>query len=129
MLTKFNQHIQEINKQTKQYRSKPKNNIKDNPHTNGKTNIVVDYSVLSPDTVTDHAISSNTTPTIPNEFVSMFTVIGFFKATFSLKVKYDAKPHQEMLKGKQILAQPVVDETAEWYNSFVIVPKPNGTVR
>ena len=32
------------------------------------------------------------------------------------------------MKEQQIVAPLGVDEMAEWYNPFVIVPKPNGTV-
>ena len=33
------------------------------------------------------------------------------------------------LQKQQIIVQLDVDETAEWYNSFVLVPKSNGRVR
>ena len=76
----------------------------------------------------------------------MFICVGCFKSTFSLKVKDNAKPYQvlprcvayapqepsrkdlERLQKLQLLVPLGVDETAKWCNSFVIVPKPNGTV-
>ena len=69
------------------------------------------------------------------------------KGTFSSKVKDSAKPHQvqqrhatytlqqpfkkelERLQEQQVLASIGLYETAEWCNSFIIVPKPNGTVQ
>ena len=81
-----------------------------------------------------------------NEYMDVFTTIGFFKGTFSLKVKDNVKPYQvpsrciahtlqepfreelKMLQDQQILAPLGVDETAEWYNSFVKVHEPNSTV-
>ena len=68
--------------------------------------------------------------------------MGYFLDTFSLKVKDDAKPFEALPRciaytlpdlfkkrktARTILATLGVDETGEWYNSFV-VPKHNGTV-
>ena len=77
----------------------------------------------------------------------MFNGIGCFKATFSLQLKPDCKPYQVPLRHvAYVLQKPLkeeldrlqkmdiitplrVDETAEWCNSFVLVPKVNGKVR
>ena len=44
----------------------------------------------------------------------------------SLNVTDDTKPYSAPLRlqGQWVLALLMVDETAEWCNSFIIVPKP-----
>ena len=77
----------------------------------------------------------------------IFLGIGCFEDTFSLQVKecsytYQAplthvayvlqKPCNEELESLQQLNLTVplgVDEAAEWYNTFVLVPKSSGKVR
>ena len=87
-------------------------------------------------------MSAETTQEIYNKYSAMLTGIGCFKGTFSLQVRNDVKtylvplrctactlhePFKELekLQEHQILG---VDETAEWCNSFVTVPKPNITL-
>ena len=84
---------------------------------------------------------------IHNTFGDVFNGIGCFKGTFSLQLKPDSKLYQapprcvayalqklfkeelECLQRMDIITPLGVDETAEWCNSFVLVPKANGEVR
>ena len=77
---------------------------------------------------------------IHETFSDVFNSIGCFKGT-------DSKPYQapprhvayvlqkpfkeelERLQGMDIITPLGVDETSEWCNSFVLVPKANGKVR
>ena len=72
---------------------------------------------------------------------------GCFKGTFSLQLKPDSKPYQaptrhvayvlqkpfkeelECLQKMDIITPLGVDETAEWCNSYVLVPKAKWKVR
>ena len=95
----------------------------------------------------DRRTSAQTTCGMHSEYSSELARIGCFKGTFSLQIKDDMKPYQalprcigcavheplikkelERLQEHQILVLLGVDKTAKWCNSFVIVPKPNGTV-
>ena len=71
----------------------------------------------------------------------VFNSIGCFKGTFSLQLKLDSKPYQappghvapfqkevQRLQELDIITLLGVDETAEWCNSFVLVPKANSKV-
>ena len=80
-------------------------------------------------------------------FGDLFNGIRCFKGTFSLQLKPDSKPYHvpprhvvyalqktfkeelECLQRMDIITSLGVDETAEWCNSFVLVPKANGKVR
>ena len=53
----------------------------------------------------------------------MFTGIDCLDGTFSLQVKPDRKLYQDII----ILVG--IDETTEWCNKFMLVPKPNGKIR
>ena len=84
---------------------------------------------------------------IHDTFGNIFNGIGCFKGTFSLQLKPDSKPYQapprhvayilqkpfkeelEHLQKMDIITPLGVDKTAEWCNSFVLVPKGNGKVR
>ena len=84
---------------------------------------------------------------IHTRFGDVFNGIGCFEGTFSLQLKPDSKPHQapprcvayalqtpfkeelRCLQEKDIIMPLGVDETSEWSNSFVLVPKANGKVR
>ena len=81
------------------------------------------------------------------DFEDVFNRIGCFDGTFSLQLKPDNKSYQASLGHvayalqtpfkkelkrlqKQNITAPIgVDETAEWSNSFVLVPKADGRVR
>ena len=80
-------------------------------------------------------------------FDNVFNGIGNFEGTFSLQLKPDSKPYQapprcvayalqkpfedemDWLQKLDIITPLGVDKTAEWCNSFVLVPKGNGEVR
>ena len=80
-------------------------------------------------------------------FKDVFTGIGCFDGLFSLQLKANSKPYQapprnvtyalsqpfkeglEQLQQQDIITSLGVDETAEWCNSFILVPKLNGKVR
>ena len=80
-------------------------------------------------------------------FDNVFNGIGCFKGTFSLQLKPDSKPYQaplrcvayalqkpfkyelDQLQKLDIITPLGIDETAEWCNRFVLVPKANGKVR
>ena len=84
---------------------------------------------------------------IHNAFGDVFNGIGCFKGTFSLQLKPDSKPYQApprcvayalqklFKEGLRVAAETghnhplVVDRTAEWCNSFVLVPNANFKVR
>ena len=83
------------------------------------------------------------TQIIHNTYGDVFNGIGCFEGTFSLQLKPDSKPYQvpprhmayalqkpfkeelEWLQEQIIIIPLGVDETAEWCNSFVAVPKVN----
>ena len=80
-------------------------------------------------------------------FGNVFNGIWCFKGTFSLQFKPDSKPYQtpprcvtyalqepfkeelRHLQEMDIITPLGVDETLEWCNSFVLVPKANDKVR
>ena len=90
-------------------------------------------------------MSAETALKMHDEYSDVFTGIWCFKGTLFLQVKDDTKPYKfllhcvayalqepfkkelERLQQHQILASLDIDEIAEWYNTFVMVPKPNGT--
>ena len=87
------------------------------------------------------------TQRIQEEYGEVFIGIVCFESTFSLQLKLDSKPYQapprhiayvlqklfqeelQRLQELDIITQLGVEETAEWYNSFVLVPKANGKVQ
>ena len=80
-------------------------------------------------------------------FDNVFNAIGCFEGTFSLQLKPNSKPYQAPLRcvayalqkpfkdelewlQKLVIITPLgIGKTAEWCNSFVLVPKANGKVR
>ena len=92
-------------------------------------------------------MSTETTQQIHKDFEDVFKGIGSFDGTFSLQLKPYSKPYQvppkhvactlqkpfqeelERLQKQYIITPLGVDETWEWCNSFVLVPKANGKVR
>ena len=80
-------------------------------------------------------------------FDNVFNSIGCFEGTLSLHLKSDSKPYQvpprhvayalqkpfkdelDWLQKFDIITPLGVDKTAEWCNSFLLVPKANGNVR
>ena len=116
--------------------------------TNGQndqnnSNKSINYFYLSKDTDADKRKSSAMIQKIHETFGNVFNGIGCFKGTFSLQLMPDSKPYQvpprcvayalqktfkeelECMQGMDIITPLGVDETAEWWNSFVLVPKAN----
>ena len=106
--------------------------------------IQYDSFLLDPSCDSDKKMSAEITWQLQRDFEDVFNGIGCFDGTFSLQVKLDSKPYQapqrcvayvlqkpfeEELKWlqEQDITTPLgVDETAEWCNSFVLVPKAFG---
>ena len=125
---------------------------KTTPGANGQNgqnnaNKSINYFFLSSNVDADKRKSSDLTQKIHNTFVDVFHGIGCFECTFSLQLKLESKPYQvpprhvvyvlhksfkeelEHLQKMDIITPLGIDETAEWCNSFVLVPKVNGKVR
>ena len=126
--------------------SKVDNNI--NSHNaNTNVNSLTNYFFSSPNVQVDKRESIKLTQRIHKVFGNVFNGIGCFKGTFSLQLKPDSKPHQvpprcvayvlqklfkeelDHLQKMDIITPLGVDETMEWCNSFVLVPKVSGKVR
>ena len=91
--------------------------------------------------------SAELTQQINKEFNDVFNGIGCTEGTFSLQLKLNSRPYQvppryvayalqkpfkdelERLQQQDIIAPLGVNETLEWWHSFVVVPKANGKVR
>ena len=87
------------------------------------------------------------TERIQTRFSDVFNGIECFKGTFPLQLKPDSKSYQapprhvayvlqktfkeelRCLQEMDIITPLGIDETLEWCNSFVLVPKANGKVR
>ena len=87
------------------------------------------------------------TQSIHMRFGDVSNGIGCFKGTFSLQLKPDSKPYQapprhgayapqepfkeelRCLQEMDIITPFGVDETSQWCNSFVLVPKAKGKVQ
>ena len=95
----------------------------------------------------DKRSSSTMMHSIHMRFDDVFNGIGCFEGTFSLQLKPDSKPYQapprcvayvlqkpfkeelRQLQELDIITLLGVDETSEWCNSFVLVPKANVNMR
>ena len=125
--------------------SKVDNNV--NGHNiNTNVNNLTNYFFSSPNVEADKRKSIKLTQGIHKVFGNVFNGIGCFKGIFSLQLKPDSKPYlapprlvtyvlqkpfkEELdpLQKMDIITPLGVDETAEWCNSFVLVPKANGKV-
>ena len=111
------------------------------------TNKSIDYFYSLSNIDEDKTNSSVMMHKIHEKFSNVFNGIGCFKGTILLQLKPDSKPYQvpprhvayalqklfkeelECLQIMDIITLLGVDETAEWCNSFVLVPKANGKVR
>ena len=111
-----------------------------------QANKLINYFYSSNNTVTDKSKSSTMTQRIHEMFGDIFNGIDCFKGTFSLQLKPDSKPYQatprhvvyalqkpfkeqlQHLQELDIIVPLGVDETAEWCNRYVLVPKANGKV-
>ena len=121
------------------------NNTK--PMAEAKANKSTEYFLAGPTYDSNKRKSVESTQQIHKDFDDIFNGIGCFEGTFSLQLKPDSKPYQalpryvaytlhklfqdelERLQQQHIIAPHGVDETLEWCNSFVLVPKANGKVR
>ena len=92
-------------------------------------------------------VSAEITQQWQRDFKDIFTEIGCFDETLSLQVKPDSKPYQvpprhvayklqkpfrkelEWLQQQDIKTPLDMNETAEWCNSFALVPNSKGKVR
>ena len=121
-------------------------------NTNGQScqdnaNKITNYFFSSPNVEADKRKSIELMWEVHDTFGDAFNGTGCFKGTFSLQLKPDSKlyhapprhvayalqkPFKEELEHLQrmdIITPPGVDASAEWCNSFVLVPKANGKVR
>ena len=111
-----------------------------------QANKLINYFYSSNNTDRDKSKSAAMTQRIHEMYSEVFNGIECFKGTFSLQLKLDSKPYQapqrcvayalqklfkeklQQLQGLDIIILLGVDETAEWGNGFVLVPKTNGKV-
>ena len=116
-------------------------NVQNNSHNS------INYFFSSSNIMADKRQSLRMTQGIHNRFGNIFNGIGCFEGMFSLQLKPNSKPYQapprcvayalqkpfneelECLQKMDLLTPLGVDETLEWCNSFVLVPKANGKVR
>lgn len=123
-----------------------------NTHTDSATFIeknhdISAYFVEDPDYDNDMRDSHKFTKHIMTKYKDCFQGIGCFRGTVHIDLKKDAVPHQapprrvaqalqqplkeelDRLTKEDILIPLAADERSEWCNSFVCVPKSNGSVR
>ena len=116
------------------------------PTVKTKSNKTTEYFLSGLTYKSSKKKSAEATQGIHIDFADVFNGIGCFEGTFSLQPKPDSKPYQalprymaytlqkpfqkelEWLQKLNIIAPLGIDESAEWYNSFVLVPKGNGMV-
>ena len=112
-----------------------------------KANKPTEYFLTGPTYDSDKRKSVESTQWIHKDFDDVFNGIECFEGIFSLQLKPDSKPYQappwcmayalqepfhdelERLQQQDIITPLGVNETSEWCNSFVLVPKANGKVR
>ena len=112
-----------------------------------KANKSTEYFLADPTYDSDKRKCVESTQQTHKDSDHVFNGIGCLEGTFSLQLMPDSKPYQAMLRSMaytlqnpfqeklewlqqhDIIAPPGVDETSEWLNSFVLVPKANGKVR
>ena len=123
------------------------NNSVNSHNTNTKVNNLTNYFFSSPNVEADKRKSIKLMQRIHNVFGNVFNGIGCFEGTFSLLLKPDSKPYQapprcvaytlqkpikeevDQLQKMDIITPLGVNKTAQWCNSFVLVPKANSKVR
>ena len=116
-------------------------------NSQNNANKPINYFFSSSNIDADKRKSSELTQKIHNTFGDVFNGIGCFEGTFSLQPKPNSKPYQvpprcvaymlqtlfkeelDHLQRMDIITPLGVNETAEWCNSFVLVPKANGKAR
>ena len=110
-------------------------------------NTLTNYFLSSLNMEIDKRKSIELTTKIHTVFDNVFKGIGCFKGIFLLQLKPDGKPYQvplrhvayllpkpfkdelDWLQKLDIITPLRVNETAEWCNSFVLVPKAKGKLR
>ena len=118
-----------------------------NQNDQNNSNESINYFFSSTNIDADKRNSIAMMQRIHDTFGNLFNGIGCFKGTVPLQLKLDSKPYQvpprhvayvlqkpfkeelECLQKVDIITHLGVDETAEWCNSFLLVPKANGKVR
>ena len=113
----------------------------------GNKHISINYFHPSNNVDADKRSSLTMMQIIHTRFVNVFNGIGGFEGTFSFQLKPDSKlyqapprhvayalqePFKEELRCVQemdIITSLGIDETLQWCNTFVLVPKANGKVR
>ena len=113
---------------------------------NTSRNTLTNYFLSSPNIEVGKRKSIKLIQKIHNMFNNVFNGIGFFEGTSSLQLKPDSRPYQlpprwvayalqkpfkdelDQIQKLDIITPPGIYETAEWCNSFVLVPKANGKV-
>ena len=116
-------------------------------NSNTNINILTNYFLSSPNIEVEKRKSIELMQKIHSMFGNVFNGTGCFKGTFLLQLKPDSKPYQaplrhvayvlqkgfkdelDQLQKLDIITSLGIDETVEWCNSFVLVPKANGKVR
>ena len=122
-------------------------NSQNDQNVSNNSNNSVNYFFSSSNITADKRQSSEMTQRIHDRYGDIFNGIGCFEGTFSLQLKPNSKPYQapprhvayalqkpfkeelEHLQKMDIITPLGVDETSEWCNGFVLVPKANGKVR
>ena len=111
------------------------------------SNNVINYFLSGTNQENDRKVSTEIIQQLQRDFKDAFNGIGYFDGIFLLQVKPDSKPYQvpmrcvahvlqkpfkeelERLQQQDIIAPLDIDETVEWCNSIILVPKSNGKVR
>ena len=120
---------------------------KDKPTVTINDNNNTKYFLPGPNSDNGLRMTTEITQQLQREFKDVFNGIECFNHTFSLQVKPDSKPYQvpprcigyalqqpfkeelECPKQQDIITPLGINETDEWCNSFVLVPKLNRKVR
>ena len=121
--------------------------IKQKSNGQNQSTKLINYFFSSKEPEAEKRWSDQMTQKIHNTYSDVFNGIGCFKGTFSLQLKPDSKPYQappghmayalqkpfkkelKWLQELDIITPLGVDKTAEWCNSFVVVPKANSKVQ
>ena len=103
-----------------------------------------DYLRYSSNREADKEASRMLTMKIHNDFSNVFIVIDCFEGMSKMQMRDSSHPYQALprrvayvlqeplqeelnkLKQQQIIVPAGIDETSEWCNNFVLVPKANG---
>ena len=130
----------QISEQTMKDKSCISKYLNNNATIDDKCNHKINYFAAGLDRESDLKAIAKLEDSIYKEFAAVFSGIGCFKGAFSLQVKEYKKPYQASLRHMAYILQespkkesdslqkyqdiiPLdVDKTAEWCNSFMLVP-------